>query len=255
MTDQTVPITVTRIRQFFTNRTAGAKKRRSNAGLLLALLMLPLLLGVLACLPVPVGNPEKSRIDPALSGAWVLTDSDGGYMFIVLDPYDKRTWLLSLIGLNADLSDESDKPAAEQDEAAIEESQRLPFTALDASRFRVEEVGVYKCWLTRIGGETFMTWESKTLSGTAPGEKPEYWWVFRVRKTGVDSFYLDNFDYSVDDLKNVSTSREAEKIIRRHVGDPGFFKEEDAMKLQRLAADDFKAMQSLLKDFGIDDNL
>ena len=32
----------------------------------MALIALPAFLGLMACLPVPIGNPEKSRIDPEI---------------------------------------------------------------------------------------------------------------------------------------------------------------------------------------------
>ena len=32
--------------------------------------------GLLACMPVPVGDPERSRIDPNLSGAWLLAEEN-----------------------------------------------------------------------------------------------------------------------------------------------------------------------------------
>ncbi|MGA9572418.1 MAG: hypothetical protein WBS20_00580 [Lysobacterales bacterium] len=246
MIDKAVPTIVTRIRRFFASNTSAGEKRRSGAGLLLTLVLLPLLLGVLACLPVPVGDPEKSRIDPSLSGAWSFVNSDGGHMLMVLDPYDKRTWLLTLIGLTA-------LPVGETDAAAV--SPKLPFNAANADRFKVEGMGVYKCWLTKIGGETFMTWESRTLSEISPGENSGEWWVFRVRKSGDDIFYLDGFDYAIDGLDKVETRRDAEKIIRRHVDDPTFFSVEDSPRLQRLSAGDFKALAKLLKDFGIEDTL
>ena len=256
MIEEAAKKSFTRTRRFLADRSSPGKARRSRAGLFLALLILPLLLGVMACLPVPVGNPEKSRIDPALAGAWAFSNDDGIDSFIVLDPYDKRTWLLSMIDLEAAAPDAADTNETPQGGGTTDtEPAAIRFSAASADRFVVEATGVYKCWLSRIGGETFMTWESKNLSETAPGEKPEYWWVFRVRKGGDDVFYLDTFDYKVDGLDKVKTTREAEKIIRRHIDDPGFFDLEDTTKLQRLPASDFEALQGLLRDFGITDNM
>ncbi|MFQ6006556.1 MAG: hypothetical protein ACE5OQ_13765 [Woeseia sp.] len=66
-------------------------KVRSLTGLSLAVIIVPALLGILACMPVPVGNPERSKIDPGLTGVW-LGLAEGGAVVIVMDPYDKRTW-------------------------------------------------------------------------------------------------------------------------------------------------------------------
>jgi len=251
MNYESTPAVITRIGQFFRRSTPSGRRRRSGAGLLLALVLSPLLLGVLACLPVPVGDPEKSHIDADLSGAWRAGDPDEGPMVMVLDPYDKRTWLMTLI----DLAPVGNDEAGDESGAGPETSPRVHFSAADAGRFEVEDLGIYKCWLTRIKGENFMTWESKTLSETAPGDTPETWWVFRVRKNAADTFYLDNFDYSIDGLDKVKTRKEAEKIIRRHLYDPAFFDVEDALKLQRMSPADFEALSRLLDDFGLRDEM
>ena len=65
-------------------------RQRSLSGLFLALILVPVLAGLLACLPVPIGDPERSRIDTSLNGLWLW--GDGVMLF---EPYDKRTWLLS----------------------------------------------------------------------------------------------------------------------------------------------------------------
>ena len=206
--------------------------------------------------PVPVGDPEKSRIDPALSGVWNWRDADGGHMIMVLDPYDKHTWLLSLIELGSIPEGESGAPANPgADDSATAMPAQPAFSAANADRLKVTGMSLYKCWLTGIKGETFMTWESKTLSKTLPGMVPETWWVLRVRKNGADTFYLDSFDYAIDGLDEVKTRKQAEQIIRRHVNDPGFFKVDGAPRLERVPASDIEALARLLKDFGIEDTL
>ena len=53
------------------------------------------LVGLLGCLPVPIGDPEKSRIDPELNGMWLMDRGDGDPAVTLFEPYDKRTWLIS----------------------------------------------------------------------------------------------------------------------------------------------------------------
>ena len=81
---------------------------RSISGAVLMLAIIPAIIGILACMPVPIGNPERSRIDPEISGVWVWLDSDDD-AFYAFEPYDKRTWLLTGIpieeGKDADFSD------------------------------------------------------------------------------------------------------------------------------------------------------
>lgn len=66
---------------------------RTLAGLALAAILLPILIGTLACLPVPIGNPEKSRVDPELSGVWFDVFEETLW---VIQPYDRRTYLVTL---------------------------------------------------------------------------------------------------------------------------------------------------------------
>ena len=44
---------------------------RTVSGAILMLAIIPIFAGLLACMPVPIGNPEKSRIDPEISGVWL----------------------------------------------------------------------------------------------------------------------------------------------------------------------------------------
>jgi len=65
-------------------------------GLAIAAVMLPILIGVLACipaLPVPIGDPNKSRIDPALTGVWF--DVYREHLWVI-QPYDGRTYLVTV---------------------------------------------------------------------------------------------------------------------------------------------------------------
>jgi len=240
---ESAPLAVTCNIRFFAKGISSAGRH-----LLLTLVLLAVLT---SCLPVPVGDPEKSRVDPGLSGAWRVAGAEDGQLLMVMDPWDKRTWLVTLIGLTA----ADDNVAGDGSGAGPAGDAQVPFKAANADTFRVESLGVYKCWLTRIGGETFMTWETKTLSETLPGMTAKQWWVFRFRKSGDDAFYLDKFDYSIDGLDEVTTRKEAEKIIRRHVDDPGFFKEEDSPRIDRLTADDVATLPRLLENFGLEDSM
>ena len=47
---------------------------RRLAGLVLMLGMIPVFVGLMACIPVPLGDPESSRIDPDLNGTWIVAD-------------------------------------------------------------------------------------------------------------------------------------------------------------------------------------
>jgi hypothetical protein len=245
-----------RIIQFFGGETPPDKSNRSSAGLLLTLALIPLLLSVLACfgLPVPVGDPEKSRIDPTMSGIWAGDDIEGDLTLIVLDPYDKRSWLLSIFVLEVGQDVVSDEPTEPGDSESKPETSPLQLLHPDSDmQIKIGRVALYKAWLTRIKGVTFITWESKNLSETLPEMVPESWWAFRVRRSGDDILYLDAFDYDIDDLDKAKTRKEAEKIIGRHLNDPEFFNdiEDPFMELHRVPESDYETVTRLLDDFGM----
>ena len=228
------------------------QRRRSRAGLLITLILIPLLMGVLACLPVPVGDPEKSLVDPAMSGIWIGKDGGGDVSIIVLDPYDKRTWLMSHIFLGPEQTS-----GETQDTEAGESVKKVsPLQLLRTEGVKIHGFGLYKTWLTTIEDVTFITWESKNLSETLPEMVTEVWWVFRVRKEGTDVFYLDGIDFDADDIDEPKTSKEAEDIIRRHVNDPEFYSDSDgdSLKLLRVPESDYETVARLLEEFGISDD-
>ena len=237
-------------KQFFRGKAPEDSGHRSSAGLLMTLVLVPVLLGVMACLPVPVGNPDKSRIDPAMSGVWIgLLDGDATIM--VLDPYDKRTWLMSLIALDTGQDDQPEKETQPEVNEPEKETSLLQLLHPDRSnQIKIKHFYIYKTWLTKIKGVSFMTWESKNLAETLPEMAPEYWLVFRVRRSGDAILYLDEFDYEVDGLDEVKTRKEAEKIIRRHLDDPEFFDEDPYTKLYRVPDSDYESVSQLLGDFG-----
>lgn len=105
----------------------------SRKWLLPLLLSLPLAAVVLflgACLPVGVGDPETSRVDARLVGAWAEVKEDGSDGdIVVLLPFDSRAYLLR--------------------------SVEVERTNEGVTLKRGE--GLYKGWLTTIEGRTFLT--------------------------------------------------------------------------------------------------
>ena len=190
-------------------------KTRSFSGMALMLVIIPIIAGLLACMPVPIGDPERSRIDPELSGAWALTtdgEKDGYYLF---RPYDKRTWLV----------------------LGVEESGTV-----------VEPVAIYKAWLAKLGGEKFMTWE---LAGGIKDDGSflaDYWFVFRVEKDDADQFQLHMLDYEYDGFEGLPSPKDYEgdyvrdmrrgfeRIIKKNIDDEEMYG--DTLVLRRLAGDE-----------------
>src|SRR5210317_928077 len=128
---------------------------RSLSGAVLMLMIIPIIVGLLACMPVPIGDPERSRIDPDLSGPWVMDDGSDSNLYL-FRPYDKRTWLV--VGAKIEEGGE-----AKIDDLDIKSADDF-FAALRT--YSIGDDGItspttiaFKAWLTKLGGEQFMTWE------------------------------------------------------------------------------------------------
>lgn len=197
--------------------------KRSISGAMLMLVITPAIIGLLACMPVPIGDPERSRIDPDISGAWVLMEGDSDASFYAFEPYDKRTWLLTSVpieqGVAADLSGyELDSYA---DLAGLIENESVGKDGVTASK-----IGMYKAWRTKLGGEWFMTWEPKGLIGEDSFE-PEIWFVFRMEKVDENTInlYLVNGEDEV--FKEVEKTRRAyERVLKNNLNNEDVISDE-----------------------------
>ena len=202
---------------------------RSASGAILMLVIVPAIIGLLACMPVPIGNPERSQIDPDISGVWAMLD-DGDEAFYAFEPYDKRTWLLTGV------------PIEEGEQADLSGYDLETYEDL-VSLMRKESVGeggvtatsviMYKAWRTRLGGEWFMTWEPKGLLDE-DGFNPEYWIVLRFTKPNANTInlYLVNGEAKV--FKDVEKTRRAyERVLKKNLDNKDVISEEP-LRLFRL---------------------
>jgi hypothetical protein len=202
------------------------------------LAIIPAIIGILACMPVPIGDPERSRIDPEISGVWVWLDSDDD-AFYAFEPYDKRTWLLTGIpieeGKDADFSDYDldeydDLVQLMEDEAIGDDGATATGTV------------VYKVWRTKLGGEWFMTWEPKA-EFNQDNFKPEVWWVFREDRPDANS--LDLYMVGGDLFKGVEETRRAfERVIKKNARNPDLY-DDEPLRLVRVQPEHLKFFEDL----------
>jgi len=225
---------------------------RSVSGLLIAVVSVPLFMSLLACLPVPIGDPEKSRIDPELSGVWIDPNEP---MMVLIEPYDKRTWLVTIAEYDLDAeicpAEQADDEDAEMDydtlinRIAPSEGECLVFD---------ERLGSYKAWRTQLGRHQFMTWEPKGGFSGEAGFATEFWFGFRIDKKNADEFSLWMIDADYDGFEEPgvaeklegiedldppydprvlkSARRAVEKVIRRNVEDEDLY--DDPMEFYRI---------------------
>jgi hypothetical protein len=206
-------------------------KSRTLCGAALALVLIPIFAGLLACMPVPIGDPERSRIDPELTGVWaVLTPGStvDEAIFYILEPYDKRTWLVT----GGALASQEDSDLPNYDLTSYDGFIELASNELDdESPIYLEEIVVYKTWLKKLGGEVFMTWEPRiALDGGIA--KPDVWLVYKITKDGPDRLKMQMIDGESDLFDDVDKTRRAyEKVIRKNADNPelyGYSEEESS---------------------------
>jgi len=214
-------------------------KSRSLAGIALAAVIAPFLLALTGCLKVPIGNPEKSQIDPTLSGVWVSREIEhgGGAGLWLWEPYDSRTWLVTWIGPETVANTEASGATPLVTPDAL--------TLLEQEDATIHELDVFKAWLAPIGDVRFLVLEPKMAV-----DAPDAWWTFALVTKGNDVVELRMVNQNLGGLKDVTTSAEAEAIILRNIANPKLLDDEPWV-LTRVPAADYERVEDVLKHFNI----
>lgn len=209
-------------------------RTRSISGALMMLVIIPIFAGLLACMPeyVPLGNPERSRVDPEMTGIWWVDSSEHLVgPIIVLQPWDKRTWLVVSIGFEDSYHGEF----AEDEMSEYEEFLAM----LDHPEFDEEDLEValfvYKGWIAKLGGETFFTWEMRGLPDDEEAALEPWWWYdFRVDRRSNDRIEMRLIDPGFPALEEApETKRAWEKVVRKHVDNEALYLP-DSLVLSRV---------------------
>jgi hypothetical protein len=196
----------------------GLKARLTRAAFL-ALVAVPSIIALQGCsaISVPVGNLERSRADPVLSGVWLASNPDDSALLAFVEPYDKRSWVIWVIDLKR-------KKAGAEDETVGPPVDPAALTGwLDQGDEDVGDLGQFKAWLTKLGGERFLVLEPLGQLSTKEGIGADDWYVFRIEMRGNDTFAASMVDPDFQDLDKVTTSRVAEAIIRKNVRNPALY--------------------------------
>jgi len=227
-------------------------RNRSLTGTVIAVLVLPVFAGLLACMPsfpVPIGNPEKSRIDSYISGMWIMSDGSQTMIYLYA-PYDKRTWLLTTYAIEIDEEFCSAEDFETAEDFLTYDQIIVNFEDKPNSCFEVHANWIAKAWLTKLGGERFITIELKNYYDEDLGYELGEWLVNRVDLISPDVLRLrwidadqDGFD-SIDKAK--ATRRQYEKIIRKQPDNPEFYDEEH-WDLNRVESEDVEIFADLIE--------
>jgi hypothetical protein len=202
---------------------AMTSRSRSLSGALLMLILIPVFAGLLACMPVPIGDPERSRINADMTGIWVILEGESSDVeagFFIFEPYDKRTMLITMITLAE--GDELD--LADYDFTSYAGYESLAATQeVNSDQVYADEVGLYKAWLTKLAGEWFFTWEPKGMAD-ALGEDPELWIVQQIVEHTDGKMtlrWVNGESEPFDDIKK--TRRAYERVLKKNVNNPEIY--------------------------------
>ena len=215
-------------------------RTRSLSGAALMLLIIPGIVGLLACMPVPIGDPERSRVDPELNGVWYWADA-GDPGFYAFEPYDKRTWLLTGMpleeGPDADFSDYD--LATHEGFAALAEAE-----SIGEDGAMTAKVVMYKAWRKKLAGTWFMTWEPKAQF-EEEDFAPDMWLVFRIERPDADTLNLYMVNGEDEVFKKADKTRRAyERVLKKNVRNEEIYTDEP-ISLTRLTSDQFAFFSSL----------
>src|SRR5687768_11885760 len=115
------------------------------ARLVAAVVVVGVLVGLSACLPVPLGDPAKAKADDRFVGAWQWKEEGGRNNLACIRKWDDRTFLIDVFNYDGDLA-----------------------AATPKGRY------VFKGWLAEVKGKRFLTMQpGETLSVFAGEKRPK----------------------------------------------------------------------------------
>ena len=174
-----------------------------------------------SCLPVPLGDPEKSKTDAAYVGAWTWDDDNERHL-VVLRPWDERTYYVRLLTL----SHQPGKKKAEQ--------------------------SVMKGWLTTINGQAMLTLQDAEKLATLPGEDEKQEYLILKLNLADDRLIATSLDPSFPPFEVVRSAEELERLVSQHMDNPKMWASE-SLNTRRATKQDREAFAEGL-DRAIADN-
>jgi hypothetical protein len=196
------------------NRTRAMTRRLGFAAIVVGGLV-----GLAACLPVPLGDPAKATADSKFVGAWHWKeDGVGRNNLAAIRKWDDRTFLIDVISYDGDLA-----------------------TAVPKGRY------VFKAWLADVKGKTFLNMQPAETLSIFPGEKrPKQFLVSKVELAG-DQLTATGVDPSFDAFKDVGTTTDLEKAVAKNMDDVKMWLK--PIVARKLGQDQMEAMEKLAKKF------
>jgi hypothetical protein len=158
------------------------------------------------CLPFPLGDPDKSRVDMRFAGQW-LFEEDGSGTLLTAYPFDARTFVV----------------------------EHTDFKA-EGGKKRASGRKLYKAWLTDVRGKTFMTLDPLDQRLPAHAGKGKAYPAVRLTHGG-DSVEMRLVDGDFAGFKSVKSSQDVAAVFNREVDNPALFGDNKPLTLRRVDAE------------------
>jgi len=168
-----------------------------------------------ACLPYPLGDPEKSQVDPAITGFWVADQGAQGH-FVTVFPHDDRTYVLHYRSFRH-----------------------------NGDRVERDGVSIAKAWLTHIHGSTFITIEP--LEQRLPSFEGKKYYCVMDLDIGEKTISARLLNNEFEGFKNVASAQDVADVVAREIDNPKMY-QDNRLVFERLDATRDKArIEQLVK--------
>ena len=174
---------------------------------ILAAFLMAISLALLAgCLRAPIGDPESSRSDADLTGAWFMESIEEkavGDVIWLVHRYDPRTFLVQTIPVELD---------PEGGTLRVPAGRSSPDPA-------------FKAWTIEIEGSNFITAQPFTspVPPIDPDDvEPVQYFIARFTRAD-DHLILEVVSDGFEPVNRAQNAQELEAVIRSHITDPRLF--------------------------------
>ena len=174
------------------------------------------LLGFIGCMSIPLGDPEKAKVDDKLVGAWVSAPNDGKQTLFTVTPYDARTCLVSEF-----------------------EFSKEGTTYKPSGRFD------WKMWLVDVKGTQFASMEMKNPQ-LALEPTGDVYASAKIKRDG-DSLTIQTVKDDVVKNANISTSQQLEDFLAANLNNGDVFG--DALTLTKVKEDQKEEIGKVIDAF------
>jgi hypothetical protein len=177
--------------------------------------VIALAIALAGCLPIPLGDPETSKVDESLVGVWILKPGSNDMTeLLAVMPYDARTYLIS----------------------------DMKYSKRTGGGYNPRGQMNTKAWLTSVAGETFVTAELKDPKLLVEDTGKAYY-VAKLTRHG-DEVTLHAVDEQFIKDANVTKPAELTKVITENLKNPKLYEADAAtfVKAGPEKAEELKAV-------------